>query len=191
MRTACGLAGLYATAPRTMNLPPVPAGTQVGLLEVLAGSGGDALHQRWTANSADGNVRGWQRRASGGLWQAWALIFNQSTLLGTVSHSAGLPTGAVIERGYERERRVRAFCRRHPDLHPQPTLSAASLDRDRGDVPVCRRRPGPFRLPLPLPRSSAGRPMMRDAWLTAGAPGGNRRHAAASLSQPMTKAARR
>jgi hypothetical protein len=92
-------AGLYATGTATLNLPPVPAGTQVGLLEVLAGSGGDALHQRWTANSANGNVRTWQRRSLAGVWQAWALIFNQSTLLGPVSTVSGQPTGAVIERG--------------------------------------------------------------------------------------------
>jgi hypothetical protein len=91
--------GLYATGAATTNLPPVPAGTQIGLLEVFAGSGGDALHQRWTANSAIGEVRTWQRRSVGGGWQPWALVYNQSTILGPVSTSAGLPTGAVIERG--------------------------------------------------------------------------------------------
>jgi hypothetical protein len=92
-------AGLYATGAATLNLPPVPGGTQVGLLEVLAGSGGDALHQRWTANSTQGNVRPWQRRSSGGVWQPWALVYNQSNILGPVSTAAGQPTGAVIERG--------------------------------------------------------------------------------------------
>lgn len=32
-------------------------------------------------------------------WTPWRLIYNQGTILGTVSQAAGVPTGAVIERG--------------------------------------------------------------------------------------------
>lgn len=39
------------------------------------------------------------RRYTGGAWQAWRQVYNQNTLLGPVSQSGGLPTGAVIERG--------------------------------------------------------------------------------------------
>lgn len=39
------------------------------------------------------------RRKSGGVWSAWAKVFHSESLLGTVSQTAGLPTGAVMERG--------------------------------------------------------------------------------------------
>ena len=41
----------------------------------------------------------WLRRKAGGNWSAWAKVFHSENLLGTVSQSAGVPTGAVIERG--------------------------------------------------------------------------------------------
>jgi len=41
----------------------------------------------------------WLRRKSGGAWQPWAKVFHSENLLGTVSQTAGAPTGAVIERG--------------------------------------------------------------------------------------------
>jgi hypothetical protein len=90
------VAGLYRTDTTMANLP---ASASSGLLEVFHGAGGDTIHQRWTASTADSATRSWQRRSSGGTWTGWALIINHSTLLGTVSQSAGLPTGAVIERG--------------------------------------------------------------------------------------------
>jgi hypothetical protein len=93
---AVAVSGSYRTDSATTNLP---ATATSGLLEVFHGAGGDTVHQRWTATSADAATRTWQRRASGGLWQAWAMVLNQSTLLGTVSQTAGLPTGAAIERG--------------------------------------------------------------------------------------------
>jgi len=39
------------------------------------------------------------RRYTGGAWQSWGRIYTQASLLGTVSQSGGVPTGAVIERG--------------------------------------------------------------------------------------------
>ncbi|MFY1706257.1 hypothetical protein [Tritonibacter scottomollicae] len=34
-----------------------------------------------------------------GAWRNWSEVFHQENLIGTVSHSGGTPTGAVIERG--------------------------------------------------------------------------------------------
>jgi hypothetical protein len=162
--------GLYATGSATANLPAVPAGTQIGLLEVFAGSGGDALHQRWTANSANGNVRAWQRRSTGGVWQAWALIYNQSNLLGPVSTAGGQPTGAVIERGsnangeFLRLADGTLICTRSG-------LSAASVSTALGAV---------FRsadIAWTFPQAFAAAPVVSgqaddsDAWMTAAAPG--------------------
>jgi len=41
----------------------------------------------------------WLRRKSGGAWSTWAKVFHSENLLGTVSQTAGVPTGAVFERG--------------------------------------------------------------------------------------------
>ncbi len=90
------VAGSYRTDAATLNLP---VSATSGLLEVFHGAGGDTIHQRWSATSADTATRNWQRRASGGTWLAWALAFNQSTLLGPVAQAAGVPTGAAMERG--------------------------------------------------------------------------------------------
>ena len=39
------------------------------------------------------------RRLYGGAWQAWQEIYHTGNLLGTVSQSAGVPTGGIIEAG--------------------------------------------------------------------------------------------
>jgi hypothetical protein len=48
-------------------------------------------------NSTTGDLR--FRRKSGGTWLPWRLVYTTQTILGTVSESGGVPTGAVIERG--------------------------------------------------------------------------------------------
>ena len=93
---AVAVAGWYRTDAATANLP---ATAPAGVLEVVHGLGGDGIVQRWTAVPASGAARNWQRHFSGGAWQAWALAFDQATLLGPVTQSGGVPTGAVIERG--------------------------------------------------------------------------------------------
>jgi hypothetical protein len=39
------------------------------------------------------------RSFNGGVWSQWALEYTSSNILGTVGQSAGIPTGAIIERG--------------------------------------------------------------------------------------------
>lgn len=39
------------------------------------------------------------RTRFGGVWSTWKEVYNQSSILGAVSQSSGVPTGAVIERG--------------------------------------------------------------------------------------------
>lgn len=41
--------------------------------------------------------RMYMRRRSGSTWQAWQEVYNQSSILGTVSQSGGVPTGSIIE----------------------------------------------------------------------------------------------
>ncbi|MCF1708583.1 DUF2793 domain-containing protein [Tabrizicola sp. J26] len=93
---AVTVSGFYRTDIATANLPISAAS---GLLEVFHGAGGDSVQQRWTATSADAAMRTWLRRSSGGTWTGWSLVMTQSTMVGTVSQSGGLPTGAAIERG--------------------------------------------------------------------------------------------
>jgi hypothetical protein len=93
---AVSVAGLYRTDAATTGLP---AAAPAGLLKVVHGTGGDSIVQCWTAIPASGAARSWQRHFSGGAWQAWALAFDQASLLGPVAQSGGVPTGAVIERG--------------------------------------------------------------------------------------------
>jgi hypothetical protein len=90
------VAGLYRTDTTTTNLP---ASAASGLLEVVHGVGGDAIVQRWTSVPAAGAGRIWQRHLTGGVWQAWSMVFTQAALLGTVTQAAGVPTGAAMERG--------------------------------------------------------------------------------------------
>ncbi len=164
------VSGLYATSATTLNLPPVPAGTQVGLLEVLAGSGGDALHQRWTANSANGNLRTWQRRSLGGVWQAWALIFNQSTVLGTVSTVAGQPTGAVIERGSNANGEFVRFAD-GTQICTRIGLSAAAVSTALGAMFRSADVGWTFPAPFALAPAVSGQAEDLDTWLTAATPG--------------------
>ena len=39
------------------------------------------------------------RELGGGAWSSWKVVYAQNSILGSVSQSAGVPTGAVIERG--------------------------------------------------------------------------------------------
>lgn len=41
----------------------------------------------------------WTRRKISGTWSAWRMVYDQTTVLGTVSQSGGVPTGALIESG--------------------------------------------------------------------------------------------
>ncbi len=38
-------------------------------------------------------------RTAAGIWSAWNMLYGRLNVLGTVSQSAGLPTGALVERG--------------------------------------------------------------------------------------------
>lgn len=42
----------------------------------------------------------WRYRAnSGGAWSPWMRVYNSHNIVGAVSHTGGVPTGAIIERG--------------------------------------------------------------------------------------------
>lgn len=54
--------------------------------------------QYYTVYGSSGTRTFTRSRHSGG-WAGWHLVFDQNTILGSVSHANGHPTGAIIERG--------------------------------------------------------------------------------------------
>lgn len=72
-----------------------PAGSD-GIWLHIARENGVRAHQVWFSQaSVLCLVRSW----GGSSWTGWSRIYNQGTVLGTVSQTAGVPTGALIERG--------------------------------------------------------------------------------------------
>lgn len=55
--------------------------------------------QLWLSTSGASAGRVWSRALNNGVWTAWWQLYHTGNLLGTVSQSAGVPTGAVIEKG--------------------------------------------------------------------------------------------
>lgn len=75
------------------NFPPV--GSSRCLVHVV-GSVGGGLSQVFTVrDTGDTYVRVYDSVS----WGPWRKLYTQGTILGTVSQSAGVPTGAIIERG--------------------------------------------------------------------------------------------
>ena len=92
--------GIYAVGGGTLNAPAV------GVLEVYVRSSSRIL-QRLTAlgganNLADGTLmyqRAWVGDVNGGTWTPWRIVYTSGSIVGTVSQSGGVPTGAIIQRG--------------------------------------------------------------------------------------------
>lgn len=88
-----------------LNLPS-GMGTGAGTLQVAAALNASNLTQIVVRNS---NADAWLRARSGGTWGAWQRIFHAGNVLGTVSQSAGVPTGALVESGSGANGRYRRF----------------------------------------------------------------------------------
>lgn len=74
---------------------PLPSATFVGARFTRAnGAAQGELFCR--TNSA---MNSWWVRAKENYFSEWAMLYGQNTILGTVSQSGGVPTGAIIERG--------------------------------------------------------------------------------------------
>jgi hypothetical protein len=88
-------AGVYAINANVTNRPGV------GVVEVWLRSPSRVM-QRFTAVGGgldDGHfvlLRGWNDISG---WSPWRRAYTQANILGTVSQSGGVPTGAIIERG--------------------------------------------------------------------------------------------
>lgn len=88
--------GAFVT-PET-GLLNLPAGWVQGRHVISVGGGANYTSQLLFGGSANhGRVA--QRAWSGTAWSAWRELFHAGNILGTVSQSGGVPTGAIIERG--------------------------------------------------------------------------------------------
>jgi hypothetical protein len=82
----------------TANVATVngPTGANGGVVQQLY-FGSSNIAQIYTEVS--GSPRQWIRRFASSAWSAWQQIHSTGTMVGTVSESSGVPTGAIIERG--------------------------------------------------------------------------------------------
>lgn len=114
-------------ADRAIYVTDLNAITEVGFYRIGSGdaSAGNAplisssfyvYHTAYDSNSASqiavraASTHGvYVRTKVAGTWTAWTEIYHKSNILGTVSQSAGVPTGAVIESGGNANGRYRRF----------------------------------------------------------------------------------
>ena len=89
--------GFYRNAAVATGAPTT--GLYYSVLHIAHASDGTAASQLALRSAGVTSNDMWLRRKSGGAWSTWAKVFHSENLLGTVSQTAGVPTGAVIERG--------------------------------------------------------------------------------------------
>lgn len=92
--TASGFYFNPSAANTTGNHYPVSA---AGALVVVYHSASEGV-QSYTTNGSEG-AQSYSRSLHGGGWSPWRRVFGQTSLLGGVAQSGGIPTGAVIETG--------------------------------------------------------------------------------------------
>jgi hypothetical protein len=73
-----------------------PAGAAGGTFETI-GYSADNQHQLYFEVSGGGRV--FQRFFNAGVWSPWRNVYTTGNILGTVSQTGGVPTGAVIQSG--------------------------------------------------------------------------------------------
>lgn len=84
------------SASVTATHAPSPSGEWYVLQNLY--TDGEAIQVAYPSNSSSTQSY-YRTRGSNGVWKYWERVITDRTLLGTVSQSGGIPTGAVIERG--------------------------------------------------------------------------------------------
>lgn len=92
-------AELDSFLPSGMYRVATPAGLPSGTYVVMNYRVGTALQAQELIGVNVANRRHQRWQSSTTLDAPWSTVFNQSNILGTVSQSGGVPTGAVVERG--------------------------------------------------------------------------------------------
>ena len=91
--------GVYRWNVSTAGTRHADFATGAGVVEILVKDAGTII-QRVMRDSVSGiNGGNYRRIYASGAWGAWDVAVMRSSLLGTVSQSGGVATGAVIERG--------------------------------------------------------------------------------------------
>ncbi|WP_232017707.1 pyocin knob domain-containing protein [Cereibacter sphaeroides] len=85
--------GFYQVAGNTLNRP---AGMTIGTLQHIQHGASRAIQIAYPQTASD---TGRWCRYKDTTWGGWFLTYDQRNVIGTVAQSAGLPTGALIERG--------------------------------------------------------------------------------------------
>ncbi len=87
------VSGFYrTTSAATLNLPTAVSGWAVMHIQQ------DATNATQLAMRSGGDDIRFRRRTAG-TWAAWTVMYGAGNLIGTVSQTGGVPTGAVLERG--------------------------------------------------------------------------------------------
>ena len=94
---ALRVSGFYRYDGSTTGKPAASAGTMLHLVRI--GGNGVARHFQLHFGLAGPTPLGLRRMLADGSWSPWYQVWTGESLIGTVSQSGGLPTGAVIQRG--------------------------------------------------------------------------------------------
>jgi hypothetical protein len=99
--TPCGI--WRVLGPSTANNASLPdglagsAGNKYGLLTLEKYSSNRVRQTAWSTGANDAKV--FERWYRGAGWESWQLIYGQRNILGAVTQSSGVPSGAIIESG--------------------------------------------------------------------------------------------
>lgn len=88
--------GLYRVLDGATGTKPSGM-TAFNLVSIRRGASPHGNTSQMAFNDATGEV--WARGYDGTVWTAWNLQYSRANIVGTVSQSGGVPTGAIIERG--------------------------------------------------------------------------------------------
>lgn len=94
--------GTYFVSNLTLNIASRPTGTSdFNVVEIRRYDALQVIQTFYQRQASGTGVVSWSRGYNHltSTWGAWAIQFNSRTILGAVSQSAGVPTGAIIERG--------------------------------------------------------------------------------------------
>ena len=100
-----GITGFYFCGPSSTltNAPPDAVGSSdYGYLTVISGNANGRMCQEftWSRYAQNSNIKFIRAYVNDtNTWTDWEKVYTTGNILGTVSQSGGVPTGAIIERG--------------------------------------------------------------------------------------------
>lgn len=95
--TPPGFIGVGSTSNRPDNLPVPGTHRWTG---IHLGRNLDIRGAQWMVGITDGAARTWIRTQEAGVWADWYEMYHQNSILGDVSQSGGVPTGAIMQFGF-------------------------------------------------------------------------------------------